>query len=100
MEVTFEDVPAAAALRFEAAIVWEHAWKHGNALTPLHATLVDADSGHPVASLSVEPGKEGFVVAEAKRGPRRLRLRVQSDNQHEREACLVLRALDTPEAAP
>ena len=100
VEVAFDEVPAAAALRLEAAIVWEHAWKHGNGLTPLHASLLDANTGAPLASLSVEPGQEGFVAAEVPGGARRLRLRVQSDNPHEREACLVLRALDTTKAAP
>jgi hypothetical protein len=100
VELTFDGVPKAAALRLEAGIVWEHAWKHGNNLTPLNVTLLDADSGNALAVLSVPPGKEGFVEAEAKGGSQRLRLRVQSDNAHEREACLVLRALDAAEAAP
>jgi hypothetical protein len=100
VELTFDGVPPAAALRLEAGIVWEHAWKHGSNLTPLQATLHDADTGAPLASLTLPPGKEGFVVAETKGGPRRLRLRVQSDNAHEREACLVLLALDAEEAAP
>jgi hypothetical protein len=100
VELIFDGVPPAATLRLEAGIVWEHAWKRGNGLTPLHATLADADSGAALASLSVEPGREGFVTAEAPGGPRRLRLRVQSDNAHEREACLVLRGLDAKEAAP
>ncbi len=99
-EVTFDNVPAAGTLRFEAGIVWEHAWKRGNGLTPLQASLVDADSGATLASLSVKPGQEGFLVAEVPGGARRLRLRVQSDNAHEREACLVLRALDAKEEAP
>lgn len=94
VELTFEGVPASAALRLEAGIAWEHAWKRGGGLTPLHASLLDADTGAPLAALSVEPGTEGFVAAEVPGGPRRLRLRVQSDNAHEREACLVLRALD------
>jgi hypothetical protein len=99
VELTFDGVPPAQALRLEAAIIWEHAWKHGNNLTPLHATLTDADSGAALASVSVEPGREGFVSAEAPGGSRRLRLRVQSDNAHERETCIQLRALDG-EAAP
>jgi hypothetical protein len=100
VEVTFEAVPTSAALRLEAGIVWEHAWKHGNNLTPLHITLADADSGVPLASLTVPPGQEGFAVAEAKGGARRLAVRVQSDNAHEREACLVLRALDAEGTPP
>lgn len=100
VEVTFDDVPPAATLRLEAALIWEHAWKHGSPITPLHASVSDADSGAVLASLSVEPGREGFVVAEAKGGAHRLRLRVQSDNAHEREACIQLRALDAAEASP
>jgi hypothetical protein len=98
VELTFDGVPAAAALRLEAAVVWEHAWKRGGGLTAVHAALADADTGAPLSSLSVEPGQEGFVAAEVPGGPHRLRLRVQSDNAHEREVCLVLRALDAKEA--
>jgi hypothetical protein len=100
VEVTFDGVPASSAVRLEAALIWEHAWKHGGNLTPLHASVADADSGAVLASVTVEPGREGFVAAEAKGGAQRLRLRVQSDNAHEREACIQLRALDAPEAAP
>ena len=74
-------------------------WKHGSQLTPLHAELVDADTGAGLASVTVAPGREGFVSAEAPGGARRLRLRVQSDNAHEREACVVLRALEPEQAA-
>jgi len=100
VQLSFDGVPEAAALRLEAGIVWEHAWKHGNNLTPLHVTLADADSGAALANLTVSPGQEGFVTAEAKGGARRLTLRVQSDNAHEREACIVLSALGAREAAP
>jgi hypothetical protein len=100
VEVTFDEVPASAALRLEAGIVWEHAWKHGNNLTPLHVTLVDADSGAPLASLTVPPGQEGLVATEARGGAHRVAVRVQSDNAHEREACLVLRALDAEGTPP
>jgi hypothetical protein len=100
VELTFDDVPPAAALRREAAIIWEHAWKHGSNITPLHASLADADTGGPLAAVTVEPGREGFVAAEAPGGARRLRLRVQSDSAHERETCIQLRALDAKEAAP
>jgi hypothetical protein len=100
VELTFEEVPQARALRLEVGIVWEHAWKHGGHLTPVHVSLADADSARPVAAVTVEPGQEGFVAAEAAGGARRLRLRVQSDNAHERETCIRLRALDGPEAAP
>jgi hypothetical protein len=100
VEVTFEGVPAAAALRLEAAIVWEHAWKHGGNITPLHASLADADTGAPLAAVTVEPGQEGFVATEVPGGARRLRLSVQSDSAHERETCIQLRALDAQEAAP
>jgi hypothetical protein len=100
VELTFDAVPEAKALRLEAAIVWEHAWKHGGNLTPLHVSLSDADTGAPLAALSVEPGTEGFVVAETQARAHRLRLRVQSDNAHEREACLVLQAVDSQEAPP
>ncbi len=93
VELTFEGVPPAADLRLEAGIVWEHAWKHGNQLTPLQAELADADTGASLAKVTVPPGTEGFVAADASGGARRLRLRVQSDNAHEREACIVLRAL-------
>ncbi len=99
VDVTFEAVPSSAAVRLEAAIVWEHAWKHGSHLTPLHAEVADADTGAGLASVTVPPGREGFVAAEAPGGTRRLRLRVQSDNAHEREACIVLRALDAEKAA-
>jgi len=99
VEITFEGVPPADVLRFEAAIVWEHAWKHTDNLTPLNAQLLDADTGTPLASLVVRPGTEGFVAAEAKAGSRRLRLRVQSDRADERETCLRLRALQTLEGA-
>jgi hypothetical protein len=99
--LTFDGVPAAAALRLEAAIIWEHAWKHGGNVTPLQASVSDADTGAVLASVSVEPGREGFVVAEAKGGAHRLRVRIQSDNAHERETCIQLRALDAPpEVAP
>jgi hypothetical protein len=100
VEITFDGVPPAAALRLEAALIWEHAWKHGGNLTPLHASVADADTGAVLASVSVELGREGFVAAEAKGGAQRLRLRVQSDNAHEREACIQLRALDAAEVAP
>jgi hypothetical protein len=96
VELTFEDVPPTAALRLEAAIVWEHAWKHGGGLTPLHVSLADADTGRRLASVTVEPGQEGFVAAEAPGGARRLRLSVQSDNAHEREGCIQLRGLEGP----
>jgi len=99
VEVTFEAVPPSAAVRLEAAIIWEHAWKHGSHLTPLHVELADADTGAALAQVTVPPGREGFVVAEAAGGPRRLRLRVQSDNAHEREACIQLRALDAEKGA-
>jgi hypothetical protein len=98
VEATFDGVPAAAGLRLEAGVVWEHAWKRGGGLTTVHATLADADTGAPLLSLDVEPGQEGFVATEVPGGPRRLRVRVQSDNPHEREVCLVLRALDAKEA--
>ena len=98
VELTFDGVPVAARVRLEAGIIWEHAWKHER--TPLHAEVSDADSGAPLASIVIPAGKEGFVSAEAPGGARRLRLRVQSDNAHEREACLVLRALDAPLGAP
>lgn len=98
VEVTFEGVPAAAELRLEAGIIWEHAWKHER--TPLHAEVTDADTGAPLTSVVVPSGTEGFVVSEAPGGAHRLRLRVQSDKAHEREACIRLRALDAPQAAP
>jgi hypothetical protein len=100
VEVTFEGVPPAAVLRLEAAIIWEHAWKHGSNITPLQASLADADTGTPLAAVRVEPGREGFVASEVPGGARRLRLRVQSDNAHERETCIQLRALDAEGAAP
>jgi hypothetical protein len=100
VEVTFEGVPPAAALRLEAAIIWEHAWKHGGNITPLHASLADADTGAPLAAVTVEPGQEGFIASEVPGGARRLRLRVQSESAHERESCIKLRALDAKEAAP
>jgi hypothetical protein len=93
VEVTLPGVPPAARLRFEAAIVWEHAWKHGPHLTPLNAQLSDATTGTPLATLVVSPGTEGFVATEVPGGPDRLRLRVRSDNAHERETCIRLRAL-------
>jgi hypothetical protein len=100
VELTLQSVPKAEALRLEAAIIWEHAWKHGNNLTPLHARLADADSGAPLAAVTVEPGHEGFVAAEVPGGASRLKLSVQSDNAHERETCIQLRALDGPEVRP
>ena len=93
VEVTLPGVPPADRLRFEAAIVWEHAWKHRPELTPLNAQLSDATTGAPLASLVVPPGTEGFVGTDVPGGPDRLRLRVQSDNAHERETCIRLRAL-------
>ena len=98
VEVTFEGVPPAAALRLEAGIIWEHAWKHGR--TPLHAEVTDADTGAPLASVVIPSGTEGFIASEAPGGAHRLRLRVQSDNAHEREACILLRALDAPQVSP
>ncbi len=47
-----------------------------------------------------EAGPRGLFGGRSPRRARRLRLRVQSDNAHEREACLVLRALDAKEEAP
>lgn len=93
VEVTFHGVPPGEALRFEAAIVWEHAWKHGPHLTPLNAELFDAGTGARLATLVVEPGTEGFVAADVERAPESLRIRVQSNNAGERETCLRLRAL-------
>ncbi len=93
LELTFEGIPEASEVRLEAGIIWEHAWKHGSQWTPLQAELADADTGASLAHLTVQPGTEGFVAAEAPGGARRWRLRVQSDNAHEREACIVLRAL-------
>jgi hypothetical protein len=100
VEIAFDSVPSAHALRFEAGIVWEHAWKHGSHLTPVHATLSDADTGAELASLVVEPGTEGFRSVQVPGGAHRLRLRVQSANAHEREVCLSLRALDAGGDAP
>jgi hypothetical protein len=100
VEVAFDDVPAAQLLRFEAGVVWEHAWKHGSHLTPVRATLADADTGAELAALVVEPGTEGFRSVEVPAGAHRIRLRVQSANAHEREVCLSLRALASGRDAP
>ena len=97
VELVFDAVPAAATLRFEAGIIWEHAWKHGSNVTPVHATLTDVDSGAPLASLVIPTGTEGLVSTRVPGGARKLRVRVQSDSSHEREVCLVLRALDAAE---
>jgi hypothetical protein len=97
--VTFDAVPAAATLRFEAGIIWEHAWKHGSNITPVRATLTDVDTGASLASLVVPTGREGLVSAQVPGGAHRLRVRVQSDSAHEREVCLVLRALDPAEGS-
>jgi hypothetical protein len=90
-------LPAHSMLVLEAGVVWEHAAKHYPGLTPLEVELQRGD-GTVLSGLSIPPGREGMQRASVTPSPEEpLRLRVFSRRREEREACVELRALASPE---
>jgi hypothetical protein len=87
--IRFPDVPAAQELLLEAGITWEHAWKRERSDVRLQ---LSGPAG--VLHLRIPAAHEGFVQGTAPQpssGP--LTVTVQTDDPHEREVCLRLRAL-------
>jgi hypothetical protein len=88
----FPEVPAAPELLLEAGISWEHAWKRERSDVRLQ---LSGSAG--VLHLRIPAGQEGFVQGTAPQpsaGP--LTLALQTDDPHEREVCIRLRALGVP----
>jgi hypothetical protein len=85
----FPDVPAAPEILLEAGISWEHAWKRERSDVRLQ---LSGSAG--VLHLRIPAGHEGFVQGTAPQptaGP--ITLTLQTDDPHEREVCIRLRAL-------
>jgi hypothetical protein len=85
----FPDAPAAPELLLEAGITWEHAWKRERSDVRLQ---LSGSAG--VLHLRIPAGHEGFVQGKAPQpsaGP--VTLTLQTDDPHEREVCIRLRAL-------
>ena len=88
----FPEVPDAPELLLEAGISWEHAWKRERSDVRLQ---LSGSAG--VLHLRIPAGHEGFVQGTAPQpaaGP--LTLTMQTDDPHEREVCIRLRALGGP----